>query len=561
MALNWKTLDSAYSNEQYVAPWGNDILGDGSRENPWKTPPSGNINLIIAPGVYYDHSFSLLRKNTVMIGDGGVVTFDGRFQNFFFAGGTQGSAAYKNIHIKNYNIFTSSGSTNTSIFERCFIEKISSDISSAGNGLQFVHSVLKGVTVNISTSTYPKLNYNSTWIDSTVIFKTTGVQGFSEHNIYSNCDIEVEYLINFENTLFDSSCAFWFQGGGMGSDETTFTAPTGATPADRLQNLRARCVTVYGGVEADYFKNCVVDDPQFNNSAIGDYTLRPTSPARNLGFLGSYVGAFDVGYQWRFHSVESESSWLNSEGTNVNVQDDLLQFSDYDLIATIEGKPKDFSQETELSFLPVISAMSWRNGENLGASDLATSTIAAGTGVLTTDTFYRVETGAITHNASVLNEGDTFKAVNGDFTTTAGGVVREITKTPLRPSIAWRFSNGNGDSLGSGDTLIVDSWYQATGDVTYNSVARSAGEIFKCVSGTTSFTGSGTVETIFSSSDSFHDYAIGIKPMSNNVGNMSSGAISAGNGDNGFDFDNEFAIVCRYAQPKLTMQPDNLSYA
>ena len=53
----------------------------------------------------------------------------------------------------------------------------------------------------------------------------------------------------------------------------------------------------FGGVG---FANSMVTDPLFNNVALGDFTLQPTSPARNLAYEGTFVGAKSVGTVLKF---------------------------------------------------------------------------------------------------------------------------------------------------------------------------------------------------------------------------------------------------------------------
>lgn len=558
MAVNWKQTANVY-----VAPWGDDVVNDGTETKPYRSIQDTDQEQLIASGTYYSQAFT---QRMQLVGDGFVIV-DGNYVSVF-SGVTSngGTTRFENLQIKNYEVFQSNISSGIYALYRvknCHLKNIGTFTARDELPVAFIQSLIENLDdVDIYVSTHNSgLNDRSTFIDSGVVLIFDGNYLF-QNCLISGGTLHIKNKPIIQNCLIDTSTQIRMTGGGLGNDESSFTVPSGATPGDKLNNLRNRAATVYGGSASNYFLNCKVDDPLFNDPTNRDYTLQPNSPAKNLAFNGGPVGKYGIAIKWNFKASAVTSDFLNLEATNLTIADDSLTLTDVDLVGELEGKPKDCGEQCELAGLPVIGDIAFRNGEALGKNrDLAASTIAAGTGVITIGDFYVVEDDPISHDGNSFNIGDTFKATTADFTTTGSGVVRKVEVTPFRPNVEWRFSVGNGDSLTNVDSLVVDSWYVVkSGTATYNGDSYTPGNIFKCSSGGgTSFSGNGVLETIFTASDDYHQYEVDAKPMTNRVGNEGSAAITKGNGASDFDFDNQFPVITRYAQPKITIQVDNLS--
>lgn len=558
MAYNWEIQNNA--TYKYIAPWGNDVTGDGTMENPFKTPVQGVKNSIAHQNFTAYTFTSLLSSGDIIFGDG-VVTFDGKFNSYFAQGGLQGGVVFENIGIKNYQSLTNPNNSNTAVFRNCLISNINNLITSVGYNFSYQNCLIKNCNIYLPTGgTAPNLIKNNTFIDCQINLLTYSVKSLYDSLLFYKCELNFGKDFNFENCLFDPTCSFKFTGGGLGNDETTYTVASGATAEDKLNDLRNRCVTVFGGNVLDYFKDCQITDPLFTDPTNEDYTLQSGSPALTLSNTGSYVGKYGLGLAWKFRATEANGDWLNSAATNLDVADDSLTLTDYDLTGEIEGLAKSLGGYVELEGLPVIGDTAVKNGEALGsATDLAASTISAGTAIVI-GSHYRVEEAPIIHDSILFAVGDTFKATTTSFTTVTTGVLREVIILPYKPSIGWRFSNGKGDELATGNSLTVGNWYVVSGNtVTYNAVTYNIGDLILCVTGVTAFTGSGILETVFASGDTYYQFVPGYKPTINTSGDVITGTILRGNAEGEFDYANELAVYAKYAQPKITIQVDNLS--
>jgi hypothetical protein len=339
--------------------------------------------------------------------------------------------------------------------------------------------------------------------------------------------------------------------------------PTGFVYYSSIETLKAAIISYFPNTLLTVLSACIIADPKFNNVSIGDYTLAFDSPAKNLSYFGTYVGAYSIAQGLKIRSLATTSDFDNSTAVNITIADDSLTLTDVNSIASIVTKPVSNPTGRELSKFPVFGLNADRNGEFVDStSDLATSTIAAGTTLLAS-TPYTVEVGSITYNSVVYTAGSRFTSLvssPGTFTTSTGGVVREILEAPSRENLEARFSNGASGYTASG-SIVLDNWYFVElNSITYDSVTYAVGAFFKGTA-TTTFTGSGSARQVFASADPFFYFEINQKPTSNNVGNGRTGAIVRGNGDKDFDRTtaNVFPINQKFIQVKYTIQVNNLT--
>ena len=329
-----------------------------------------------------------------------------------------------------------------------------------------------------------------------------------------------------------------------------------------VATLQALVRTVYPLNQA--FNHSIFADPQFNNPSIGDYTLSFSSPAKNASYFGTPIGCNSVGYSLKARAVEADGGFDFSTNVNLNIADDSITIVDTSQIASIETKVIVNSIGRELSNLPTFGFNADRNGQYIDSiPDLSGLTVSAGATALSMNTPYFVGVGDIQYSGNVYLPGDRFTTGSTDtgFTTTSSGVVFEILEAPERHTVMARFSNGDG-FIYSGATVTPGYIYFVDGaTMSYNGLTYSVGSTFKAVnSGTVS--GGGTL-IIAMSTESYQHYEIGIKPYSNNVGDVRTGAIIRGNGDPNYVRGGinvtEFPINSKFIQIKYILQISNLT--
>lgn len=570
MATNFKP--TTLNNPKYIASWGDDTLGDGTEEKPLKTPVLNALNVI--SGVYHGIIMSISVYSQWIIEAQSAIFIGNNEDNFLDT--TSGSnTILKNLVIKNYKYLLNGnpiGNLRSLIVDNCIVNlnvKIRSN--DYNSNTIFINSLIilpiDGIITHnndlspYAISLYPEKTTKKSTFSGGISEFNVNLQVKGKNNIFYNHKINIPLnralcIFFFKYSLFDESCTYKF------GSEATYTAAAGATENDKLTDLRNRCVTEFGGVASDYFIGCRIGDPEFNDPENEDYTLKPTSIARNMADDGRHVGKYGVALRWNFRANQADGDWLNSEAVNAIIADNSLKIDDDNETTTITGLPKAYEKIKELASLPVFGFTADRNGEQIGYEDIDLATeIQPGTGVLTIGEFYQVFDDMVTHNSNNFLAGQVFKAVNADFTSAGSGTVRQITATPFRPSVQWRFSYGYADTIDENGTLTEGNWYvvKVGDDITYNSNTLTEGTIFRCETGVTSFSGAGTVETIFTTTDDYHWYAANEKPMANKAGNVPAGAITKGNGHADFDFDNALPVQAKFLQPKITIQANNLA--
>lgn len=320
----------------------------------------------------------------------------------------------------------------------------------------------------------------------------------------------------------------------------------------------------YVGVSQS-FSGCTIANPVFNNIDIKDYSLSLSSPARNMSYFGTYIGAYSITKALAVKATASLSAFDNSSAINLTIADNSLTLIDVDSVASIVTKPIDNTAGRELQRLLTFGINADRNGEYVDSTvDLANTTISAGTN-LATSTPYLVEVGTITYDGNVYNAGQRFTSKSsspGTFTTATGGVLREILEAPARENVEARFSDGALTTVDNTATLEELAWYFVEGNAaTYNGNSYAVGTFIKVLTGITSFTGTGLLRKVFSDADAYFYFEINQKPTSNNVGNSRTGAIVRGNGDKDFDRTaaNVFPISKKFIQLRYTIQVNNLT--
>ncbi|MDN5288968.1 MAG: hypothetical protein JWR38_5242 [Mucilaginibacter sp.] len=565
----------------YVALFGNDISGNGSRLYPLRTIDKcvavlgGTGTMIFGPGVYRETAFSTVCTAIILVGDGDVTwdlsdintSFITNFNyitswyNLKFIGNGLNSISSRPYVTDNNNFidcqfintvpFSDSGPYNPvpALIQKCIF-----------NG--FINSLqLRAVGSGISPFVYKNTNFFNLQYLLLMGTLTSAPDYIYQNCIFYKCNIVIgsAYLCTFIKNCLFYECNIAFSDPGKGGLVYPNT-PVGYTFYSDINTLRSALSIMYSIPTP--LPGCIIADPLFNNPSIGDYTLQFNSPAKNLSYFGTYVGAKSIAQAIKVSGTESTGGFDFSSVVNLTIADDSITLSNPALDGKIDTRVIVNLLGRELASLPSYGFNADRNGQYIDSiADLATNTQGAGATLLI-PVPYLVETGVITYNGVVYQAGERFTTVTGQttFTTTASGVVREILEAPQRHTVLARFSDG-GAAVAAGSALTSGYWYFVqSGSVTYNGTAYTAEQVFKAID-THAFSGSGSVITAMST-ESYQHYELGSKPTSNNIGDSRTGAIIRGNGDPAYVRGGlgvqEFPITAKFIQVSYIIKVNNL---
>jgi len=516
------------SNAAYVAKFGSDATGNGSQDRPYGSI-QGAINsfstgatinvIIVGNGVYREALINTTTKNFIFLADGNV-TLEGAGLNDLFVnpGANANMFILNGFVVRNYSQvgFEFLQAINYISFRNCLFYNVLT-VFTRGSELKgniFVNATKMGFSGNDYLN--KRLISNNTFVNiKNVLLGNTPVATFScMHNIFRNCNIEFSAATALDYSLF-YNCNFRFNGSAgtlpaslPESSGNTYIPSGWVSPRPTtLPALQAAHSTAFSATTN--FPNCLFGDPAFNSIELLDFTLQETSPARNLAYEGTFVGAKSVGKRLLVRATEANGDFTNSGATNLTIADDAATLTT-DALANITSKVIDLGEDRELKAISFLGVLGDRNGEWPDTNrDLDASTISSGTSLTANDS-YIVEAASITiTGGSTLAVGTKFTAVSGQLAFTGSGVVRKITERPNRANYELKFS-----SVSSADCAAQSTW------------------------------------TLIE---------FGTKPTVNRTGNTSSGSITKGNGDITFDFANAFSIVGRWVQIKVSIQNNDLA--
>jgi hypothetical protein len=554
----------------YVALYGNDLTGNGSRLYPFRTlssvPPLYNNVVqfvIMGTGVYRESPSNL--SYVLIIGDGDVridATLSTDSGSVFRSGGINSV----------YNItFTGAGSVVDGQFHNIYDCRFISCRPTNRNG--YISYGNSGPKRCLSISNNPEsknITFQSFGLQNTRLTEYTtyinhNIQVGDSNNdgsngsstsinacIFYNC--QINYVtsnttgpIEFCYSLFHN-CSFKF-----GGETQSFTYLS-------ISELANHATSIYGNSNL-YFNNCHIGDPLFNNPEIGDYTLSVNSPAKNMSYSGSYIGVHSIASAIKSSPTASYTGFDLDTNINLSVSDDSITLVDTTKNAQIDSIVISNLTQREISGFPSYGFNADRNGQYIDSiEDLGI--VVNPSMVLSYPSSYLVQQGAINYNNKTYQPGDRFTTLSGtvSFTSTGGSLV-EMAEAPQRHTIMARFGNGDGVPLTSSNSLISQNWYYvSTGQIIYNSVAYSNTQMFKA-SSQSNFTGTGSV-TLSMSNESFQHYESGIRPTTNNVEDLRTGEVLRGNGDPNYIRGklnvNEFPINAKYIQVRYIIKVNNL---
>ncbi|WP_183573848.1 hypothetical protein HDF18_08485 [Mucilaginibacter sp. X5P1] len=557
------------SNAIYIALFGNDTTGNGSRQYPLRTIaaafaayPGFRNMFIVASGVYRE----AVNGGMLLVGDGDVV-IDGTGLNPYFFTSTGNFCVSYNIRFRGFVFFNTvdyTSSHTNSIFEG-----VSPGSPGYGNANLLQKSIVLNTTVFFDggdSGNNIQFNQiiNNTFSGSNVVFQNNVYNQQLGVNtcIFYQCNIYFASIPNFIDYCLFYQCNFRFDTSIVNPFPATFypNVPPGFTQYANIAALQAACNSAYGS--SLVFTNCQMTDPLFNNPAIGDYSLAFASPAKNMSYQGTYAGAESIAYPVKVSATETGGSFDFSSIVNLSVTNNSVTLTDPTQNGSIKTKLIVNSSGRQIEKLPIYAYNADRNGQYIDSiADLSATYMNAGD-TLDTPVPYLVENGALSYNGNSYQPGERLTTVTGitTFSSVNGGTLREITEAPQRHTIMARFSDG-GAIVNAGSALIDGYWYYiSAGSVSYNGIVYNTGSSFKAVN-TTPFSGTGTV-IIALGTEAFQHYEPGIQPTSNNEGDSRLGTIIRGNGDpayvrGGYNIQ-EFPINSRFIQLYYIINVNNL---
>lgn len=539
------------SNYSYVALFGNDITGNGSRQYPYRTLAKGisiGTGVILASGVYREGNLNISQN---IIGDGDV-TIDPSFVGYI---SKNDGGQFYNLRITASSPVVINLAANQNALNDCTITPYNS-LSLRSTMLRNIFIGNSAVKIGLAASnlvygTPGSLSGNNTFIgfgDVPFDFADVNSGGSFWNSVFVNCNISIINAVSGVDFSLFYNCKFRI--GSSGGYTVINDLPT------LIAFVRASYPTILG------FTHCVMADPKFNNAAIGDYSLAFDSPAKNLTYFGTYIGARSIGRPIKARASENAGDFEFSSAVNLTIADDSITLTNIALDAQVDTKVIVNSLAREIANLPSFGFSADRNGQYIDSiADLDGATKSPGD-TLTIPAPFIVEIAAIVYNGVTYQPGDRFTTVAGQttFTSIAGGILREILEAPQRHTVMARFSDG-GVAVSAATSLTIGYYYYvSSGSVIYNSTTYNSGDIFKAID-TSAFSGSGGVNIAFAT-ESFQHYEPGIKPTSNNAGDSRIGVILHGNGDpayvrGGLSLQ-EFPINAKFIQIRYFIRVNNL---
>lgn len=531
-------------NACYIALFGNDNTGNGSRIYPFKSYKRAKLSntqyYVLASGVYREVN-TYQEREKYIVADG-IVVLD---NSYLSVGGGDWTTDMYGVHFKALTVAIRLG-----YLTDCNYDGL--NVTSFILYFPIFKSIIQNTGCYALNTNLQNFYFEQQGNNTFVNFNIENTSALSSDNvpvpifcssIFSRCkfQIDVNKPFGIMYSLFHN-CQFKY----TIDDEYILINTT-----QQLLDFIARG----NGFSTGSWQTCKVEDPKFNNEEIGDYSLSFDSPARNMSYLGSYIGAKSIGYSIKANAIGG--GFDLSTNQNFNIADNSITLANPALEGSIESNVIPNLIARELATAPVYGSYADRNGQYLDATeDLSTATISVGANLIS-NTPYLVENAAITYNGAVIQPGERFTTTDVlSFVSAGNGSCREILEAPQRHTILARFSDGD-TVLSSGTALAVGHWYYANGTINYEGIAYTD-QVFKANT-TNPFTGNGNV-TLAMGNEAYQHYEPGIKLTSNNAGDVRTGAIIRGNGDPLYErgLSKEFPINARFIQFKYIIKVNNL---
>ncbi|MFA6925063.1 MAG: hypothetical protein WC223_12530 [Bacteroidales bacterium] len=276
---------------RYFSPVGNDITGDGSKTNPYRTINKAVTELNNYTGSkrraavgceqkITNQTISVVRNGSLpidFIGEGKLI-FDGSQTNYIQSN-VAGDGFY-NINVVNYenkyliSIYNYSGVTN--VIDKCFFESgmygswYGGNAQWAGCHVTISNSVIKNFSFDCSFRQGGIICYNSYFFNTTLSYNY--------------------YTIAAYNNIIESSVNFRLTSGNL-QGTLDFNNIIGSITWEGTQ----RDLT-WLQANTPYNQHSISANAKFNKSAVNDYTLKSDSPCLFAGKNASHIGPFGIGY-------------------------------------------------------------------------------------------------------------------------------------------------------------------------------------------------------------------------------------------------------------------------
>jgi|SRR5665647_749886 len=564
--FNW-TKNPYFTSACYVSRFGSDS-NDGSANAPYRTvqkaKDAGKASVQLGPGVYREAP----SYTGDIFGEQSIVDLT------LSVGYLANTQAKRVIGIKMVNAVSLSNCS----YQNSILKDIVSGSQIDGASINVNNNIFKNIgisgTASRSVSLYNTTSHglkNCTFDNCWVVLQTTSssLTGMT-FCIFSNCKIEIVnafvYLLSNNYNLF-YNCTFKFGTDTVYKTQADIESLYGVSGIDAI---RAYYNAKFGTFNV--FPTCLVADPLFNNSALDDYSLKPYSPARNMAYDGTYIGAKDVGYPTYAYANDQDhpNSFYNaSKSANVIVANNSITLArnvDGSAVGggNITEKSKDLGKIQEIKSNQLSFAFADRNREMPNASPTIdmTAPIAAGT-ALVSGMIYINEVDTVLYNAVLYPIRSRIYAIDTN-TFTGNGVLYKVINNAQNNTNLIRFKQSiSGAKISAGTNLTVNSWYRVYDNlITWNGLNIGIGDVFQAIAGRVSFSGSGKCVEEFNDTDVWGEYVINAPILVKRIGNISMGAIDTGTDgkllSNGHpEYDNAtnkartgFTIFARYVQVK-----------
>ena len=217
------------------------------------------------------------------------------------------------------------------------------------------------------------------------------------------------------------NCNFKFIDGDQEADETEFSAPTGANDNEKLESLRSRMASVFGGSASQYLVGCKyqTDGDLFINPDKGNFYLVPGCLASRMSYDAGYVGKYPEGSIADF--IASFENYTNIDASG-NIIDQTID-------ASAETNIIDLGKLRHINTFEAFGQRAARNGNQVNVNADLSSAINPGTNLVDSKTYLvRSEAISLTTSGKTRDVGETFiaKSDDGLAFTSGTGYVQEV---------------------------------------------------------------------------------------------------------------------------------------
>jgi len=353
-----------------------------------------------------------------------------------------------------------------------------------------------------------------------------------QNNIFYDCSINIFNKCDIRRSLF-MNCSFRFYGGGLGNDESTAIYPIGVTGEEKLQNLRDRMSTVYGGNANDYLFNCIYYTGSYNDIFVDadndDFGLVQGCIAEHMSNFGSYIGAKKVTVK----SNINQSSLINvsTSGYIINQLNDAEYISETLDIGSVK-KIKKFN---------IINELSVHNGFQINYDSTLGTIFNQGEDVLTNDNLYTV----LSNNIKIDNASEDIYTTYDTFIASAETPIDEYHGNGLGFK-EYCFEQGIYGTCGTNGSIIISDQECGTNGQVQEVIYENNMKKIKILTSKTDSTLNSSTELLMKISE---------EPKVNvNI----LGEPIIGNADSSFDESNAVSLYTRYIKLNINIKSNNI---